>query len=80
MYVKIGITNKTSQRYKQLEKATPFKFNLIEQVSGDGVKIAKLEKYFHDKYEIAAFSGFNGATEWLVCTDELLQEIREMGR
>jgi len=80
MYVKIGITNNTSQRHKQLEKATPFKFNLIEQIEDDGVKIAEIEKHFHSEYERAGFTGFDGSTEWLHCTDELLQEIREMGR
>jgi len=78
--IKIGISNKPKQRHRQIELATPFKFNLIEQISGDGVKIAELEKYFHNKYESAGFSGFSGCTEWLVCTDELLKEIREMGR
>jgi len=46
----------------------------------DGVKIAELEKYFHGKYERAGFNGFDGATEWLVCSDDLLKEISEMGR
>lgn len=75
-YVKVGISNNPSRRHRQLELATPFKFNLVEQVSGDGDKIAELEKYFHDKYESAGFTGFGGATEWLVCSDELLSELR----
>jgi len=79
-YLKVGISNTPSRRHKQLEKTTPFKFNLVEQMSGDGVKIAELEKYFHGKYERAGFTGFDGCTEWLICTDELLKEIIEMGR
>ena len=79
-YMKVGISNKPKQRHRQLEKATPFPFYAIEQISGDGAKIAELEKYFHNKYERAGLSGFDGATEWLVCTDELLKEIIEMGR
>lgn len=78
-YVKVGISNKPKQRHRQLELATPFSFSCIEQISGDGVKIYELEKYFHDKYERAGFTGFDGATEWLVCTPELLEEIRNLG-
>lgn len=79
MYVKVGISNKPSQRHRQLELATPFKFNLIEQISGDGLKISELEKHFHNKYESAGFTGFDGATEWLICTPELLEELRKLG-
>lgn len=77
-YVKIGISNNPSQRHRQLELATPFNFNLVEQVHGDGVKIAGLEKSFHEKYESAGFTGFSGATEWLVFSDELLSELRSL--
>lgn len=74
--IKIGISNKPKQRHVKLAKNTPFKFSLIEQASGDGAKIAELERYFHDKYESAGLSGFDGATEWLICTHELMQELR----
>lgn len=78
-YVKVGISNKPSKRQNQLEKRTPFKFNPIEQISGDGAKIAELEKYFHNKYERAGFKSFDGCTEWLICTPELLEELRNLG-
>lgn len=78
MYVKIGISNDPKRRHKELEKRTPFKFNLVEQISGDGAKIAELEKYFHEKYERAGFVGFDGCTEWLICTPQLLEELREL--
>lgn len=77
-YVKIGISNKPSQRHRQLELSTPFKFNLVEQIAGDGAKIAELEKHFHNKYERAGFTGFDGCTEWLMCTPQLLEELREL--
>ena len=77
-YIKVGISNDPKRRHKQLEKRTPFKFNLIEQISGDGAKIAALEKYFHNKYERAGFTGFDGCTEWLMCTPQLLEELREL--
>ena len=75
-YVKVGISNEPRRRHNELEKRTPFKFNLIEQISGDGDKIYKLEKHFHNKYESAGFTGFDGCTEWLVCSNELLSELR----
>lgn len=78
MYLKVGISNKPSRRHTELARATPFTFNLVEQFSGDGVKISELEKHFHSKYEIAGFTGFDGATEWLVCSDELLSELRRV--
>lgn len=78
-YVKVGISNNPSQRHKQLELATPFGFSCIEQFEGDGTKIAELEKYFHDKYDVAGFTGYDGATEWLVCTPQLLEELRTIG-
>lgn len=78
-YVKVGISNNPKRRHKEIAIATPFKFNLVEQVSGDGAKIAELEKHFHSKYERAGFTGFDGCTEWLVCTPELLEELRNLG-
>lgn len=78
MYLKVGISNNPSRRHRQLERSTPFKFNLVEQISGDGVKIAELEKHFHSKYERAGFTGFDGATEWLICSGELLGELRRV--
>lgn len=77
-YVKVGISNKPSRRHSELARATPFKFNIVEQFEGGGAKIASLEKHFHENYESAGFSGFDGATEWLVCSDELLSELRSV--
>ena len=77
-YVKVGISNNPKRRQKRLEKRTPFKFHVIERISGDGAKIAALEKYFHNKYERARFAGFDGCTEWLICTPQLLEELREL--
>lgn len=77
-YVKVGISNKPKQRHRQLELATPFSFSCIEQIYGDGVKIYEIEKYFHEKYERAGFTGFDGCTEWLICTPQLLEELIEL--
>lgn len=80
LYVKVGISNNPSRRHRQLERSTPFEFSLIEQISGVGEMIANLEKHFHSKYESACFTGFDGATEWLVCTDDLLKELIEVAQ
>jgi hypothetical protein len=75
-YVKVGISNKPSRRHEQLRRSTPFHFSVIEQIAGSGYEIADLENYFHKKYQSAEFHGFDGATEWLMFTQDLLEEIR----
>ena len=77
-YVKVGISNDPKRRHNELQKRTPFKFNIVEQISGDGAKIAELEKHFHSNYERAGFARFDGCTEWLICTPQLLEELREL--
>lgn len=79
-YIKVGISNDPKRRHKELQKRTPFTFNLIEQIYGDGEMIANLEKHFHSKYESACFTGFDGATEWLMCTDYLLKELIDVAQ
>lgn len=54
-YVKVGISNKPESRFVGLRWSTPFKFNVIEMISGDGADVAKLEKYIHRKHESAGF-------------------------
>ncbi|MGL5567256.1 MAG: zinc-ribbon domain-containing protein [Plesiomonas sp.] len=75
-YVKVGITGNIQRRLYELSIRTPFRFNMIEKVCGDGGRVYDIEKHFHDKYERAGLSGFDGCTEWLVCSDELLSELR----
>ncbi len=80
LYAKVGISNKYENRISILKKSTPFKFSLIElysNISGD--LIFNLERMFHSKYESAGFKGFDGATEWLKFSPELLEEFRLLG-
>lgn len=80
-FVKVGISNKYKQRIRALISGTPFLFNVIELYHNhDGKEIARLEKEFHSKYESAGFTGFDGATEWLKFTPELLEEFRSLSR
>lgn len=77
--VKIGISNKPKARHKVLEKKTPFDFYVFEEIKfSNGLDARRYERHFHQAYESAGFSGFDGATEWLVCTPELLEEIRSI--
>lgn len=75
-YVKVGKSNNPTQRYRKLKRATPMNFSVIEQICLDGSLVGARERYFHEKYVSAGFVGFDGATEWLTCTDELLNELR----
>jgi len=81
MFVKVGISNNHKRRIRELIKETPFNFEAIELYnSEDGKDIAHLEKEFHRRYESAGFVGFDGATEWLKYSPELLEEFRCLSR
>ena len=73
--IKVGITNKIQQRISTLKRETPFKFHKIHHVKMKGSRAADLEKYYHRKYESAGLTGFDGATEWLRYSPELMNEI-----
>lgn len=64
-YVKIGISNDYKRRLVELATATPFAFERIGLIHGDGAYIASLEKQIHSMTEQALFNEtFNGYTEW----------------
>ncbi|UVX30154.1 endonuclease [Klebsiella phage VLCpiS13c] len=73
--IKVGITNDIRQRISRLSRRTPFEFSLIAKIKTAGEEAAKIEKYYHRKYESAGLSGFDGATEWLEYSPELMNEI-----
>ncbi|UPW42579.1 hypothetical protein BAHKABFF_00029 [Salmonella phage CF-SP1] len=73
--IKVGITNTLQKRVNGLKSSTPFNFNLIHKIKTTGVEAQKIEKYFHKKYESAGLTGFDGATEWLNYSTELMKEI-----
>lgn len=76
MFIKIGKSNKPRQRFKQLERSTPFKFYVIEIIQDSGGEVTKIESDFHRVHKSAGLSGFDGATEWLVYSDKLMRDIR----
>ena len=64
-YMKIGITNKPEQRHAQLTRVTPFSFDRIELMEGQGDQIANLEKELLAEYQPAELTEtFSGSTEW----------------
>lgn len=73
--IKVGITNKISKRLAQLKSGTPFDFNLIARIKTTGNEAMRIERYYHKKYESAGLTGFDGATEWLRYSPELMSEI-----
>lgn len=79
-YVKVGISNNYETRHATLKRTTPFRWSCVELIHGDGGEMASLERYFHGKYEAAKFKdSFDGYTEWLMNTPELMREIRSIG-
>lgn len=65
------------KRVKGLQNKTPFSFDMIEQIKFEnGSTCKELEKMFHDNFESAGFSGFDGATEWLKWTPEIQHWLR----
>lgn len=73
--IKVGITNTLQKRMNGLKSSTPFDFNLINKIKTKGIDAQKIEKYYHNKYESAGLTGFDGATEWLRYSPELMNEI-----
>ena len=45
------------------------------KIKTTGEEAAAIEKYYHNKYESAGLYGFDGATEWLKYSTELMNEI-----
>lgn len=74
--VKIGISNNHEQRHAQLRRRTPFDWNCIELLHGDGEAIADMEKELHSITEQATFSQpFDGYTEWRKWDPRLLKWV-----
>lgn len=64
--VKVGITNYPKQRINQLKKSTPFNFDVVSVYKGSGDDVRFNEKELHLSNKSCGFTGFSGATEWLV--------------
>lgn len=73
--IKVGITNDINRRSTELRRATPFSFELIKCLKMNGFMAVFIERYFHKKYQNSGLTGFDGATEWLNYSPELINEI-----
>jgi hypothetical protein len=73
--IKIGVTHNKIERIRRLTKNTPFQFNVIKMIKTTGFNAAKIESHFHSKFKSAGLSGFDGCTEWVIRTPDLMMEI-----
>ncbi len=74
--IKVGISNYPKARIKRLKRYTPFRFIVMFCYRySDGSKALALEKYFHNTFESAGLRDFDGATEWLKHSDELMLKL-----
>lgn len=70
--MKIGISNYYAQRHRQLERLTPFRWDCIELIHGDGVLVASAENGLLELTERVEFvEKFDGHTEWRKWDDRL---------
>lgn len=79
-YLKVGISGSLDKRIANLKLDTPFDFSVYSLFNTSGKNAMKIEKDIHSRYERAGFSGFQGSTEWMIATRELLDEMKGMGR
>ena len=80
-WAKVGISNTLQSRLSKLKRATPFATHLVHHItSSNGHHIRQLEVEAHKLFESAGFTGFDGATEWLKVTDELLQWVMDKSK
>lgn len=65
-FIKIGITCDTERRFKELRKATPFAWSVlnIEHMTGEDAQMVEKER--HSSLTSAGFVGFNGCSEWFI--------------
>lgn len=80
-YVKVGVSNSMKSRNYKLRQTTPFDFDRIVAIRfEDGETPFKLEQHLLAKYESAGLSGFDGSTEWLLFSEELLEELQGISK
>jgi len=77
-YMKIGIAGDVESRLGKLRKSTPFDFSIIEEFQFDfGLDAFNTEKEAHKIGASANFSGFDGATEWFLFDQKVIDFISE---
>ncbi len=76
--VKIGVTHNKAERIRKLIRDTPFQFEIIKIIKTNGANAARIESRFHNEFQRAGFSGFDGCTEWVIKTPKLMIEIEKL--
>lgn len=71
-YYKVGISNQPKRRLKRLRKTTPFDFEIIGIFKGDGKYVYETEQTIHKTFPSANLKSFDGATEWVVATGDII--------
>lgn len=72
-HVKVGISNNVPQRVRQLRRDTPFEFVKIAHIRfASGREAPEFERLVHKNFESAGFAGFQGCTEWVRFSPEIL--------
>jgi len=77
-YFKVGISNNANRRLIELKRSTPFGFVEIHRFNDAGTCISRLEKALHSEFESASMKGFNGATEWFLWSDVIMDRIKQL--
>lgn len=78
-FIKIGISNNFKRRLSTLTRKTPFQFNVVATLHSNGDAVRRIEKMFHIEFEVSGHEGFDGATEWLKFTPDILALMRALG-
>lgn len=74
--LKVGLSNDTPRRFKELRNYTPFRFNVLEVYEFSGREAPNIEKVLHSLLVNAGLSGFDGASEWFRFDGGFLELVR----
>ncbi|MDU7405612.1 MAG: GIY-YIG nuclease family protein [Citrobacter portucalensis] len=75
-FMKIGITHDEKTRLSRLKSNTPFEFFVMKIIPMIGSGAQDMERHFHLSNKSANFCGFDGCTEWVVSTVDLIEEVK----
>lgn len=73
--IKIGITGNVEKRLDQLKRVTPFSFSTLKIIKDSAINCKNIESQYHVRFQSSGKKGFNGCTEWLKYSKELMNEI-----
>lgn len=72
-HIKVGISNNVPQRIRQLRRDTPFEFVKVAHIRfANGREAPEFERLVHGNFTSSGFVGFQGCTEWVKFSPEIL--------